>query len=94
MTRLIFGLIAVAFVGGAAQAGPLGFLKNLRQKPQQNNQPAAQQANPAPAQPAAVPVGRTARIFRTACAIRNMRVAHAVRLWRGLFSFSGGLRAV
>jgi len=56
MTRLIFGLIAVAFVGGAAQAGPLGFLKNLRQKPQQNNQPAAQQANPAPAQPAAAPV--------------------------------------
>ena len=56
MTRLIFGLIAVAFVGGAAQAGPLGFLKNLRQKPQQNNQPAAQQANSAPAQPAAVPV--------------------------------------
>ncbi len=62
MTRLIFGLIAVAFVGGAAQAGPLGFLKNLRQKPQQNNQPATQQVNSAPAQPTAAPAanGETA----------------------------------
>jgi len=62
MTRLIFGLIAVAFVGGAAQAGPLGFLKNLRQTPQQNNQPSTQQVNSAPAQPTAAPAanGETA----------------------------------
>lgn len=62
MTRVIFGWMAVAFLASAAQAGPLGFLKNLRQKPQQNNQPATQQANSAPAQPAAAPAanGETA----------------------------------
>lgn len=52
MTRLAFGLIAVAFVASASQAGPLGFLKNLRQRPQGNTQAATQSAAPATVQPA------------------------------------------
>ncbi|MFM8931692.1 MAG: hypothetical protein ACKOS8_07435 [Gemmataceae bacterium] len=56
MTRMVLGLFAVAFVASASQAGPLGFLKNLRQRPQPSSQAAAQPANPAPAQPAAAPV--------------------------------------
>ena len=58
MTRLAFGLIAVAFVASASQAGPLGFLKNLRQRPQGNTQAPAQAA--APAQPAPVATSEAA----------------------------------
>jgi predicted lipid-binding transport protein (Tim44 family) len=60
MTRLAFGLIAVAFVASASQAGPLGFLKNLRQRPQGNTQAPAQAAAPAPAQPAPVATSEAA----------------------------------
>ena len=59
MTRFVFGLFALALVAGASQAGPLGFLKNLRQRPQANAQTATQPANPAQAQPAAATAAAT-----------------------------------
>ena len=51
MRRYLMGLVAIALVAGISHAGTLGFLKNLRQRPQDNNQQTQQAAEKsAPAQ--------------------------------------------